>query len=108
MFLYHQLRKGLSQLPANIGGTVMSTSFEKGVLDLGRFEQYFGSFRTRILPLIHRRKTVDALLALQDLDEQRDFYKKRWNNFRWQGLFRIFSRSKSWPLEGVHQSICPC
>ena len=32
----------------------------EGVLESGRFEQYL-SFRNRILPLIHRRKTVDAL-----------------------------------------------
>ena len=89
VFLYHQLRKGLSPTALRWwdGNEHL---IREGVLDSGRFEQYLGLFRTRILPLIHRRKTVDALLALQDLDEQRDFYKKRWNNFRWQGLFRIF------------------
>ena len=71
------------------GGIEIRVSFERAYW-IRAFEQYLGLFRTRILPLIHRRKTVNALLTLDDLDAQRQFYAKRWNNLRWQGLFRVF------------------
>ena len=89
VFLYHQLRKGLSET-ARQWWDGNESLIREGLLDSGRFEQYLGLFRTRILPLIHRRKTVNALLALDNLDAQRQFYAKRWNNLRWQGLFRVF------------------
>ena len=89
VFLYHQLRDGLGPM-ARQWWDGNESLIREGVLDSGRFEQYLSLFRNRILPLIHRRKTVDALLDLEDLDAQRHFYNKRWNNVRWQSLFRIF------------------
>ena len=88
VFLYHQLRKGLSE-SARQWWDGNEGLIREGLLDSGRFEQYLGLFRTRILPLIHRRKPW-ILLTLDDLDAQRQFYAKRWNNLRWQGLFRVF------------------
>src|SRR6478609_8614838 len=37
-----------------------------GVIHHGRFEGYFRLFRERVLPLIHRRRTVLALLEERD------------------------------------------
>ena len=89
VFLYHQLREGLSDT-ARQWWDGNEALIREGVLDSGRFEQYLALFRNRILPTIHRRKTVEALLQLNDLSEQRSFYTKKWNNWRWQGLFRLF------------------
>lgn len=56
----------------------------------GKFENYFKLFRTRIIPLIHSRKRVAALLAPKSLAERRAFYDETWNSWRWRMLFKIF------------------
>lgn len=61
-----------------------------GILHAGRFEAYFQLFRKRILPWIHRRRTVEAVLAPRTEAERRVFYQQRWNNRRWRFLFRLF------------------
>jgi S-adenosylmethionine-diacylglycerol 3-amino-3-carboxypropyl transferase len=61
-----------------------------GVLHDGKFEGYFRLFRERVLPLIHRRKTVVALLDEKDEEARKAFYRRTWNNLRWRLLFRVF------------------
>jgi S-adenosylmethionine-diacylglycerol 3-amino-3-carboxypropyl transferase len=61
-----------------------------GVVHDGKFEGYFRLFRERVLPLIHSRKTVAALLDEKDADARQAFYRRTWDNLRWRLLFRIF------------------
>jgi S-adenosylmethionine-diacylglycerol 3-amino-3-carboxypropyl transferase len=61
-----------------------------GIIHHGKFERYFRLFRERVLPLVHRRRTVLALLEERDEAGRRDFYGRVWNNLRWRLLFRIF------------------
>jgi S-adenosylmethionine-diacylglycerol 3-amino-3-carboxypropyl transferase len=61
-----------------------------GVVHAGKFEAYFKLFRERVLPLVHRRKTVLALLAERDEAGRQDFYRGTWDNLRWRLLFRVF------------------
>ena len=61
-----------------------------GIGSAGKFERYFKSFRERIVPLIHSRKTVDALLAGGPMEAREQFYASRWNTWRWRILFHIF------------------
>jgi len=56
----------------------------------GKFERYFRLFKDRIIPLIHSRKTVDALLKGGDLETRRAFYDNRWDTWRWRLLFKLF------------------
>jgi len=65
-------------------------TLEAGVLRSGKFEGYFRTFRNRVLPLIHGRTTIDALLEPRPLPEQRRFYDQRWNTWRWRTVFRVF------------------
>jgi S-adenosylmethionine-diacylglycerol 3-amino-3-carboxypropyl transferase len=61
-----------------------------GVIHGGKFERFFGIFRRRILPLVHSRKTVDALCRAKSIEEQRVFYAERWDTWRWRLVFRVF------------------
>jgi len=63
---------------------------ERGIIHAGKFERYFQIFRMYVLPLIHRSPVVEALLAPKELVERKVFYERRWNNLRWNLLFRIF------------------
>ena len=62
----------------------------EGVIHAGKFEAYFKLFRTRVLPLIHSRRTIDRLLEDKKADARKNFYDKNWNNLRWSLLFRVF------------------
>ncbi len=87
--LYRAARGGLREDTAgwwDAHGDVL----EAGVLAAGKFEGYFRLFRTRVLPLIHGRRTIEALLAQPDLDAQRAFYAERWDTWRWRTVFRVF------------------
>lgn len=61
-----------------------------GIIHAGKFEEYFRLFRQRVVPLIHSRRTVEALLAEKDEAGRRRFYAERWDTLRWRLLFRLF------------------
>jgi S-adenosylmethionine-diacylglycerol 3-amino-3-carboxypropyl transferase len=61
-----------------------------GVGGAGKFERYFGLFRRFVLPLVHRRPHIEALLHGGPIEVRRTFYRRHWDTFRWRLLFRIF------------------
>jgi S-adenosylmethionine-diacylglycerol 3-amino-3-carboxypropyl transferase len=61
-----------------------------GIGACGKFENYFSLFRTRILPWIHSRRRIDALLADKPLAARRRFHQSTWNTWRWRLLFKLF------------------
>lgn len=63
---------------------------EQGIGSLGKFERYFELFRSRVLPLVHRRSRVLELLSQRDAGARRRFYDERWDTLRWRLLFKIF------------------
>lgn len=62
----------------------------RGVLHAGRFERYLALFRSSVLRVMQRKADIDRLLALDSLEEQRRFYERTWNNWRWRSLFVLF------------------
>ena len=62
----------------------------RGVVHAGRFEAYFDLFRTRVLPLVHPRSRVEALLEPRDRAGRERFHRERWDTLRWRLLFRVF------------------
>ncbi len=64
---------------------------EKGVIHCGRFERFIIFFARYILPLIHSRRTIYKLLNCKNIQEQRDFYTRQWNSWRWRFFFGLAS-----------------
>jgi S-adenosylmethionine-diacylglycerol 3-amino-3-carboxypropyl transferase len=62
----------------------------EGIIDQGKFEKYFHAFRTKILPLIHSKKRIDALFAPKSAEDQKVFFDQQWNTWRWRTLFKVF------------------
>ena len=62
----------------------------RGVIHGGKFERYFHVFRRWVLPWVHSRGSVEALLAPRALADQERFYAQRWDTWRWRALFRVF------------------
>lgn len=78
-----------------------NTNFlEVGYGSVGKFEKYFALFKNKVMPLIHSKKTIEKLFNCKTLEEQQAFYNKKWNNWRWRLLFKIFFSRKLMGLMG--------
>ncbi|KPA14012.1 S-adenosylmethionine:diacylglycerol 3-amino-3-carboxypropyl transferase [Candidatus Magnetomorum sp. HK-1] len=66
------------------------TKIENGVIYEGKFENYFRIFNRYLIPLMHRKKTLEKLVSIKSIEEQIHFYDKKWNNINWRMLFKIF------------------
>ncbi len=62
----------------------------QGFARIGKFENYFSLFRTKMLPLVHSQKTIHKLLQFRPQNERELFYETSWNTWRWRLLFQIF------------------
>ena len=87
--LYQRCRGGLS-FSARMFWDRQTEAIAGGIGGAGKFENYFRLFRTRMMPLIHRRKTIEALLRGGPQTERERFYAERWNTWRWRLLFKVF------------------
>lgn len=63
-----------------------------GILDQGRAENAIALFRRIIRVLIHPRRRIEQLFALDTLEDQARFYQDCWNNRRWRLLFRLLRK----------------
>lgn len=61
-----------------------------GAGGLGKFERYFRIFRTRLLPLAHSQKTIDAIFQSRSKDARQHFLDTQFNTWRWRLLLNIF------------------
>lgn len=61
-----------------------------GAGGIGKFEHYFRIMSTRLLPLVHSRKTIDDVFVSREPDARRRFHFERWNNWRWRLLLKVF------------------
>lgn len=62
----------------------------EGIIHAGKFERYFHVFRRRVLRLVHSQYKTSLLLLEKSRQERKDFYRKKWNTWRWRLIFRIF------------------
>lgn len=88
--LYARCREGLSE-SACAFWDARPQEVAVGIGAPGKFEHYFRLFRSRVMPLVHGRRTVEALLRGAPTREERErFYAQRWNTWRWRLLFKVF------------------
>ena len=63
---------------------------QNGVIHTGKFEKFFKLFREKILPFVHSKKQVEEFLSEKTEEERTEYYNKKWNNFRWKMMFKLF------------------
>ncbi|MDN5567878.1 MAG: BtaA family protein [Paracoccus sp. (in: a-proteobacteria)] len=61
-----------------------------GAGGVGKFERYFRIFRTRLLPLVHGRRTIDDIFVARDPSARQVFLDQRFNTWRWRLLLNLF------------------
>lgn len=62
----------------------------EGLIHKGKFEGYFQLFARKVLPWIHKQRTVAQLLSAKSAEEQVAFHDKYWDTWRWRFFFKIF------------------
>ncbi|MBU2981680.1 BtaA family protein [Lentibacter algarum] len=63
---------------------------QHGAGGAGKFERYFRIFRTRLLPFVHSRKTIDDTFVSRPKPERQKFLDTRFNTWRWRLLLNAF------------------
>jgi S-adenosylmethionine-diacylglycerol 3-amino-3-carboxypropyl transferase len=67
-----------------------SNDIELGIGNIGKLENYFRFFRTRVMPLIHPFARINRLFELNDIQDRKYFYDHTWDNRRWRLSFKAF------------------
>jgi len=87
--IYADLRDSLGEA-ARAFWSARGHAIARGIVDCGRLEGYFTTFRRYVLPFIHSRATVESLFAPRSREERERFFEERWNTWRWRLLVRAF------------------
>ena len=61
-----------------------------GVGGVGKFENYFRTFREWVLPFVHNSDTIELLLRERHADERAAFYDRYWNIWGWRMMLKVF------------------
>jgi S-adenosylmethionine-diacylglycerol 3-amino-3-carboxypropyl transferase len=87
--LYARCRAALDA-PARAFWDARPRAIASGVASAGKFERYFALFRRCVLPLVHDRATIAALLEPRAPEDRARFYRETWDTRRWRLLFAMF------------------
>ena len=61
-----------------------------GLGGVGKFERYFRTFRTKVLPLVHDRRTVESIFEPRTESQREEFLDRVWNSWRWRLMLGVF------------------
>lgn len=62
----------------------------RGIIHVGKFENFFSIFRKYIIPLFSTQKQFRCFARMEDLGKQLNFYHTYINNRRLKAIFRIY------------------
>ena len=88
--LFKRLRSGVSPAASAWWENNLSL-IEQGVVNCGRLERFIVRFARYVLPLVHSKRTILKLLSSRNIEEQRTFYRDRWDSKRWRFFFGLAS-----------------
>jgi S-adenosylmethionine-diacylglycerol 3-amino-3-carboxypropyl transferase len=83
---YGTIRPLLSERAAEFWDT-REELLGRGALACGVSEQFISVVVKVVKLFIHGRRKIERLLALESLEEQREFFDREWNTRRWRLLF---------------------
>ena len=84
---YARLRDALSSA-ARAHWDARPGDLARGVLHTGASERFLALVVRAIKMLVHPERRVRRLLASRSVAEQRAFYEREWNTWRWRALFK--------------------
>ena len=68
---------------------------KKGIIHIGKFENYFRIFRVFVLRLSGNKKYVKYLFEKKGNEKEHiNFYQSKWNTLRWRLIMNLFLNKK--------------
>lgn len=90
---YNSIKKKLSNRTINFWDSNLHL-IKKGIIHIGKFENYFRIFRVFVLRLTGNKKYVKYLFKEKSFEEHDNFYQTIWDNFRWKIIMNLFLNKK--------------
>lgn len=87
--IYQKVREGLSKECRDFWDENRDY-IKEGYFRVGKFEQYFHLFSQKVLPITFKSKKILSFFQKRTMEEQRKFYYKSWNTFRWKITMHFF------------------
>src|SRR5439155_351352 len=97
---YARLRDALSSA-ARAHWDARPGDLARGVLHTGASERFLALVVRAIKMLVHPERRVRRLLACRSVAEQRAFYEREWNTWRWRALFKVLLNR--WAFRRSHE-----
>lgn len=85
--MFESLARDLSK-PAIEYWRRSQTMIQEGVVYQGRYEGFLRHFR-RLLRLVQGNSRIEGFFKCQSLQEQQQYFDRRWNTVQWRMLFRL-------------------
>ena len=90
---YNSIKEKLSNGSLNFWNNNLHL-IKKGIIHIGKFENYFRIFRVFVLRLSGNKKHVKYLFAEKDVKKHINFYQTKWNTYRWRVIMNLFLNKK--------------
>ncbi len=88
--LFHSRLKSMLPAAARDYWAANMPVIKRGFMTVGKFERYFSLFRNFVLPLVHTKREIDALIQPKTKGERIAYYENVWENARYKFLFKLF------------------
>jgi S-adenosylmethionine-diacylglycerol 3-amino-3-carboxypropyl transferase len=85
--VFERLRGDLSEAAFRYW-TGKAEAVRNGVVNAGKYESYVRLI-SRFVSLMQGKKRVDGLYRCETLEQQQDYFDRKWNTVRWRLLFKL-------------------
>jgi S-adenosylmethionine-diacylglycerol 3-amino-3-carboxypropyl transferase len=85
--VFERLRGDLSEAALRYW-TGKAEAVRNGVVNAGKYESYVRLI-SRLVSLMQGKKRVDGLYRCETLEQQQDYFDRKWNTVRWRLLFKL-------------------
>jgi S-adenosylmethionine-diacylglycerol 3-amino-3-carboxypropyl transferase len=97
--VFERLRGDLSQAALRYW-TSKAEAVREGVVGAGKYESFIRLF-SRLLGLIQGKKRIDGLFRCATIEQQQDYFDRKWNTSQWRLLFKLFANKRVLAKRGL-------
>ena len=96
---FERLRGDLSQAALRYW-TSKTEALRTGVVHAGKYESFVRLF-SRFVGMTQGKKRIDELFRSQTLEQQQDYFDRKWNTVQWRLLFKLLANKRVLARRGL-------
>jgi S-adenosylmethionine-diacylglycerol 3-amino-3-carboxypropyl transferase len=97
--IFERLRGDLSEAAVSYW-TGKAEAVRKGVVNAGKYESFTRLF-SRFVGVMQGKKRIDGLFRCETLEQQQDYFDKKWNTLQWRLLFKLLANKRILAKRGL-------